>query len=933
MCWLGSGALAVLSCGGLAVAAPADDAGVQVEQYLDRNALKSLLAEQLMTKLPRLSGEEKTSTIQRLGKLYVELLSTASKQEDKDYWQERAKELVRLAPEAQTHELRLNLLRAQYAQAEDMAERWRLALADAEQKAEAERLMRVYRVEFERIGQELVRRVDQLERLDVIGRDPQKMQEDLGDARRMRAVAFYYAGWSAYYQAMLTGSEQTAGEALRLFTWVVGRGAGVGGKDLPRLENAQKGSFKYEATARAGVGVALAYGVMGNEREASRWLDAIENDAETPVGVKETLLLRRIAIQGAARRWDDIRAAVDRARKPEAGQTQPRALTVFAARLLVVVTLTEQERKANDAAAELAKIGMGDLVARQEVGQVLDLASRFGTAPLGDTGFIVNYVRGVRTYEDAIAAHKATGKDPEEPTDVPSVINQYRQAAEQLDLAIKQEDATKFASARQRALSLAGRSLYHASIFGLAGDRFVEASKLAEAAGDAASAEEQLWLAIIAMDKGARTTSNDAAQWGARADELTALFLKSYPRSKRAPTLVLRRSESGGIKDEEAVKVLMGVPRDDAAYEPSRRQAARLLYRIYRATGGEARGFAASRFTAVGQEVLGMEKRVAVGGDARLARDATQRLITVARQLLDALLSVPTPDATQAQGVLTELQSVLSFNGSSSAGFEDELVFRRFQIALTQGDLSGASEMAERLAAWTDPQTGTKKPSRFEQAAQRSLYVRAAELWRRSRPANGEALGEVTLKHAAEVVRYGKRVLESVSGAGAAPDLATQTLMGTVAGAAVDLWRGAADRENLKLAVELDQRLLKLQPNNAEVLRRVAETSEAMSDRVLALESWRTLASGYEPGTPVFFEAKYNVVRLLAMADRVAAARAIVQHAVLYPEYGPPPWGQKLKQLYDSLRDVAEQVLAEEQQKGKAPAGGGGGGGAGGGPR
>ena len=64
----------------------------------------------------------------------------------------------------------------------------------------------------------------------------------------------------------------------------------------------------------------------------------------------------------------------------------------------------------------LIQVSWGDLVARGEVGHVLDLTRIYGTAPSGQEGFIVRYVRGLRAFERAVAAHRATGETETEPT-------------------------------------------------------------------------------------------------------------------------------------------------------------------------------------------------------------------------------------------------------------------------------------------------------------------------------------------------------------------------------------------------------------------------------------------------------------------------------------------------------------------------------------
>lgn len=927
------------------MAAPATDStasaeSAQLEQYLESRGLSALLAEHLQQRLARALPEDRGAILERLGKLYVDLLSSAGSEKERSDWQERARELIKLFPDAQTSDLRLNLLRADYAQAEELSEKWRLALVGEDQRADAERKMRALRSDLEKLSQEVGRRLEALERSDGSGRDPAKLQEDIFLARRLRAMSQYYAGWAAYYHGMLltsaggsAGAGDTAAlDAVRTFSSVLGR---TGSKDELSPEKMGKRSFKHEESARAALGLSLSLALQGRTDEALRWLEAVEVEEELSPAVRESLLSRKAVILAGAGRWRDLAGAVDRARKhvEEAGAasgssggsgnaakaekpagTQP--MTTFTARLIAVLALRANP-DATDAqlVAILAQTALGDLVARQEIAHVLDLAKQFGTAPLGDQGFIVHYVRGVQSYESAIEAHKASGADTDEPASEPALINAYSKAAELLDLAPRQSDAKTFAAAGVRAAALSGRALFHAGRFGEAGDRFVAASKLAEEIKDFGLAEEHLWLAIVALDRGARALSVEAAGLGARADELTALFLKSYPRSKRSAGLVLRRSESNSVSDEQAIAVLLTVPKDDPVYEASRRQIVRLMYRQFRGASSSERPYAASRLAPIAEEVIALEKRLALGKDQKVAGEATQRLITVTRQLLDALLSVPTPDVARAKAVLNDLKAVVDFNSAALQGVEDELAYRRLQIALASGDVREAETLAEKLNAWTG--TGAEaKASRFAAAAQRSLYVRAADRYR-ALPARDWSLPAPAARQelAREVLKYGRRVLEQFGASPDAGDPAVATLMGVVASAALDVAGDNPNDELLKLAVKLDTLVTTAQPTNADALRRLALSAELTGDRQKALDLWRTLSSGYEAGSPAFFEAKYNTIRLLEMASRLAAAKAMAQHAVLYPEYGPEPWGSKLKQMHEKLRDVELQ-----------PAGNGGGG-------
>src|SRR4029077_11721777 len=84
---------------------------------------------------------------ERLGRLYVDLLGTASA-DDRQVWEDKARALLTQTPEADSFDLRLSLGKAVYQRAEEIAERHRLRLASAEEIADAERVFRSLIAQF-----------------------------------------------------------------------------------------------------------------------------------------------------------------------------------------------------------------------------------------------------------------------------------------------------------------------------------------------------------------------------------------------------------------------------------------------------------------------------------------------------------------------------------------------------------------------------------------------------------------------------------------------------------------------------------------------------------------------------------------------------------------------------------------------------------------
>jgi len=887
------------------------DAQTAIESYLASRELRSLLAEQLSARLKGAPPDERAAIGERLGKLYVQLIGASTTEKERTAWEEKAKELIRVVPEIQSIELRTDLARTVYVKAEEIAERTRLRTATEDEKAEAIRALRGLKTQLETVGLEAARRVEQLEKQEESGKSSDKLTEDINEGRRLRSVAFYYAGWTNYYLGFLTTPEPFATDALKAFGWILSTG---GGKPIG-VERIPKSLLRYDHIARSAIGAGLASGLAGKDADAIRWFDAVQDDPDAPAPVKATILGRRISVLAAARRWADVERAVRLARKiaPD-GRPGPDAATLdpAIARLLAIAALEADRSSGGDTISALAQIAMQDLVARAQINHILDLAARYGTQPLGDRGFIVFYVRAVQQFEKTAKSHEATGRPLSEPATDPTLVNAYRETARALDAALTQADVTQFPGERCRAIYKLAIALYRAGDIESAADRFLEASNLST---DVKFAEDALWQSIICYERAVRDGATDLDD---RLEALSVIYLRSFPQTDHAANLLIRRTTKGGLPDEEAIKVLLGVAKDSSVYEESRRQAARLLHRMFRLAPEADKAFASSRFVRVGEEVLGFDRRIAMDVQGENAKIAADRLLVTARQMLDALLSVPTPDLARAEAVFTTIQNVLVFNSMNAGPAEPELMYRRLQMAAAKNDDAGATAIAQALSK----ADGSAGAARFADLASRLMFNRYAGEW--SRLTGGAAADqEKALEAARRVIAYGNKVINQVGSTPIAlSNTAVLTVHRTVARAAFDVWKSASDTGARDLVARIDRQVLAASPGVMDSLERLATVSESAGDFDTALDCYKRLSAGLDESKPEWFGARFETARILAMRDQTKAAQLLAQHKLLHPEWGPSPWGDKLKALFDQVKSALPEPVPADPA-GKRSSGGG----------
>ncbi|MCC6661191.1 MAG: hypothetical protein IT437_09930 [Phycisphaerales bacterium] len=842
-----------------------------IEQYLAARGLKELLAAHLLHELRQAPGDARMGIAERLGKVYVELLDAAATPEAREKWRQRSVELLQAVPEADSFDLRINLTRVPYRRAEDIAEAARLRLATPEEVQEALGILRTSGATFRDIGLKVHRRVDALERRESSARDdlPADAQAALADARRLRSLAMYYAGWSHYYLAFLEDKPQPVEDALAEFGWIVG-----GGDAKPAsVERLSANLLRFPHVARAAIACAMCESLRGNDNTALRWLDAVQQAEDLPPEIAEQLVPRRLDVLCRARRWADCELLVRRTRNAAKNQTLP----VGIARLLAVLTLDalEQDRVlplARDTVQKLSDLAVTDLIALGEVRQVLDLASRYGTATLSKDGFIPNYVRGLQAYDRARKAHAQSGANVEEPSAEDAVRNAYAQAADTLAVAVADPEAARFAGEAANAGLVMGLSRFYAGDLVLAADQF---DRVFRASTDAKQRDEALWLATVALDK---AVAGGKPSLKERLDSTATLYLKTFPTSVRAAQLLIRLSGSSLLSEEDAVTVLMGVPRDSAVYEAARRQAATLLYVVYRRSRGPAKDAAAIRFADLAEEAIGFDRARIEDKDEAVSHEATRNLVTRVRQVLDATLGMSVPDLERADRVLGLLDAAAAYRSLDLSAVKDELTFRRLQVALARGDTKAVTRHLDELYA---------VGGRFADAAARILYKRASASWSPGDPAS-----------AREVVRHGLIVVGQFrTDAKTVLDPPVYSLYNTVAEAAAQLWDADHDAAMRDAALRLDRTLRAAGASTASVLGRLARLSESAGDIPTALDSWRSLLRGLPEGGAAWYEARYQSLRLLAIGDPVRAREAMDQHKLLHPDMGPEPWGSRLREL------------------------------------
>ena len=848
-----------------------EDAGETVEAYIADLGLTDVLAAHLRQKLATAKPEERALAANELARLYTKMLADSTDSTQRRDVETLARSLLKEFPEADGAELRIDLSKATYLRAEEIAESDRLGLATDADKLEATRILNDVIPQLTQVRERLSRDVAGLESREKQAAPDEELiiRAALGDARRVRSLAAYYEGWSRYYLSLLTDTDTGLAEAMEAFGIILNAAAG----SAPSLERLPKSTVRYEHVARSCMGVALCLSRLSDTDNAVRWLDQLNITEDLPENVDKQLFSRRLIVFAHGQRWNNVEALVRRSRvMGEDGKPTP--MTVADARLLAIVSLRalrEPQLRENfrTSVQGLAQQGLADLIARGELGQIVDLVQQFGTLPLGDAGFVNAYVRGMLSYDQARELHRKADGDNESPANTAPVVNAYRDAAGLFDAALTASDAKQFDAEPARVMLRKGLSLYYAGDLLPAADMFEKAQ--AEDRATSSIKQDALWFAVVALD--AAVEKGQASQ-RQRRDQLAAVYIRAFPHSQNATRLLLRQVQADGIDEQQALDILLAVTPQQPLYLAARKQAARILYQQFRRAQAAQRTFAALRFVEVGEPLLNEEAAQALELSGTQGTEAALAATVRARQLADVFLSQPSPDVTRAQAALATLDRLVLRYSLDTREIESEVVYRKLQIALAKNEAAQANEIADQLRGMAGP---------FAIAASQLMYSTALDVWRTQEQNNEAARG---------VVRHGSALLAQLKGAGNAAAVREQ-----VAKAAASLWTNLQDKQMLTLAISVDEEQVKTGTRAVSTLRRLATMREAAGNEAASLDVWNQLLASLDPGSVDWFEARYQTLRLLLETDPTKAATAYEQFRLLYPQTGPKPWGEKIDAL------------------------------------
>jgi len=871
----------------------------QIESYLSSHSLDELLALHLQRVFQTSSGTDRQDAADKLASLYARQLTSGASLTAHDELVTQSKSILAVLPDARALELRLALAQDAFTHAEDQAERWRLQLADHTEADTARRTCTDLVKQLSTIAENADVRIRSLERQEeTLGRTD-LLADALEQARRQRSRAHYLAGWAGYYVAELDpGSRAGAsGEALRHF------GAMLNARPdaAPTVPRVPEQMLEFDHVARSAIGSGLCVALQGNTVQALQWLDLVRHSTVAADAIKAQVPARRIIVLAQSANWDALAAFMNRLQSEstlKARQPGPSGLTATEARLLAVYAMDGTVQNHSHAAQTLAQRALAALAIDGNTAQLLDIAEKYLTltADTQRAGFLSSYLRGLREYNRAQQLLRASGNDLDTPSTDISITRPFRSASQFFNRATKADDAVEFSLAASSAELLQAIALFSSAAN--TDDLIASVDMLTRAGAslhsvDPTRAASAYRLAIRALELALDRNAPNATAIATRRNQLVDRFIDLYPTNPAAAGFIIRRATAEDVPTDRAVSLLLSIPENSPLALNAHHEAARRLYAQFAQANGPDRQNAATRFLSVADGLLAHDRRQIMSGD----RTEAARAALNARRILECEFVLNGPSVSRAARAYDLLSALFSQGVLTDTGVHVELQYRAVQIALLKRDIKMAMEAASKLA---------KSNPTLAAQAHRAILFGLARTWEHNAPpadlSSPSSADPSQLRAAHDLYDFAVDHLalnEPLQRERNAHGDAA--LLAVIADAGAFLWQYEHTDDVRKLTLMLYQSLLASQGDAARILQASARFFESANERTLAIESLSRLLKGLDEGTDEWFQTKGHLISLLATVDPARARQLIEQHAVLYPEFGPPPWGARLRTLHKQL--------------------------------
>ncbi len=773
-------------------------------------------------------------------------------------YQQKVQQFLSDNPSADTPALQVMLLQADYNRGEAAASRWLNDPADKESLAEAD-------VIFKRIAPKLVeyhksiqKRIE--EQWDVIDRMPPGSARENREkiTRELEGVvgrAAFFGAWSNYYLSLVEGvrgpsdySKIAISQFRELLDLKIDPKA-----TTPWHEEADPNrmGLQHEWRARALIGLAMAEILNNNLLDGQRCFALLEA-GPTPADIVDQ-----------ADYWY-CRGLINAGKLDEAAKFAKQTIQEFQGnsspgKTSLCVLLADTGLREGEDKPAIRDMGVQGLIGLAKLGHhsaAIQLIEKYEIDLEKSKGFYMLWLIGQQEF----------AKAEESKSD-----DDYRAAQTQLREALAAPEAKKDLLSASECRYTLGWCSYRLNEHAEAGMNFQDAVSGLKGPNPSKAAESA-WMAFVSY----QALAKEEPRYGLRAIEVLEDLKRDFPNhqyAQKADYFIAKLQQSRGSMTS-SIRQLQSIDAADPNYWSAKFDLCNLLrQQVDQASSEDEK-----------KELARQLKDVADDLESRLNKNNApeDRISGVVRCLLNVadlarkdVLS--TSDFAKYVQASDPLVRALPSEDRAWVDFH----YQSLLLARAQKDDAAVNEHADWLLK-------NAQGTPYEQSA---LIVRALEIDRQVDAASNPSrqLLEEGFDIYSRLTKHLGATANSVQKSKNA-----KVACSKAAGFAEQLQQWSNAATYLRVLVEAN-------PNEQEYLQRLGRVEFTLQNYADALKHWRTLLVGLNKGDEAWFEAKYYQLACLRQTDPDQAKTVLQQFELLHPDWGLPPWRDKIKTLAQQI--------------------------------
>ncbi|WP_207394904.1 hypothetical protein [Bremerella alba] len=833
-----------------------------IEEYrrVDGYLSKMKLPQQRLLLIERylkgaLPANEREELLDQGSQLYAsQLMRYADDPARSKHYLEKVQQFLADHPSADTPAIQVMLLQADYNRGEAAVTRWLNDPADKESLVEA-------RSEFQRIAPKLVdyhksiqKRIE--EQWDIIDRMPSGTGRETREkvVRELEGVvgrAAFFGAWSNYYLSLvedMRGPSKYSKIAIGLFRELLDL------KVDPKattpwheVADPNRMGLQQEWRARALIGLAMSEILDDNALDGQRCFALLEaGPTSAAIADQSDYWYCRGLIN--ADKLDEAANFAKTTIQDFQGNSSPGKTS-----LCVLLADTGLREGAN--APKIHEMGVQGLIGLAKLGHhsaAIQLVEKYELDLETSQGFYMMWLVGQQQFANA---EKSKSDDD------------YRTAQAQLRDALAAPEAKKdLLSASECRYTLAWCS-YRLNEHAEAGMNFQDAVSGLKGPNPGKAAEAA-WMAFVSY----QALAKEEPRYGLRAIEVLEDLKRDFPNhqyAQKADYFIAKLQQSRGSMTS-SIRQLQSIAPNDPNYWSAKFDLCNLLrQQIDQASSEDEK-----------KELARQLKQVADDLQSRLNQDSAQedRISGVVRCLLntaDLARKNILPSADLANYVSAAKTLVASLPPSDRAWVD-----YHYQALMLARSQKKDTEVVAHANWLLTNAVGTP----YEQSA---LIVRALEIDQQVAATSTPDMQ--LLEEGFDIYSRLVKHLGATSGA-VKQNKNAKVACSKTADFAERLQRWSDAATYLRV-------LVAAYPKEQEYLQRLGRVEFTLQNYVGALGLWRTLLVGLDQGEEAWYEAKYYQLACLLQTDRAQAQTVLEQFQLLHPDWGLPPWRDKIKKL------------------------------------